>query len=349
MSRFLSDNVSGAHPEIVQALLEANEQNSAPYGDDPYSDALDQIFSEFFGTPVSVIPCLSGTAANALAISLVAGATQSVYVHQDSHIYQDECNAPEFYSCARLIPFTDVDSIGSAKLTQEMFKAIEGRKGDRHSVQAAAISIAQINELGELYQPDEIRALADYAHGQGLKLHMDGARFANAVAALDCHPADISWRSGVDILSFGATKNGCFGAEAVVLFNPQQKQEAKYRAKRAGQLVSKMRFVSAQLLAYIKNDLWIRNARVANLAAEKLAKQLSQFTDIKAETPKANMLYVTLPAFMTTVLNKAELSGYFEEVENNLYSMRLCTSWDTRDEDIEVFIKTLQAAVLDNN
>ncbi|MGB1239392.1 MAG: threonine aldolase family protein, partial [Pseudomonadales bacterium] len=307
MCRFLSDNTSGAHPNIVSALLAANEQSAAPYGDDSYSNALDRAFSQIFDTSVCVIPCLSGTAANALAISLIAGPTQSVYVHQDAHIYQDECNAPEFYSGARLIPFKDGDCAKSAKLTPEMFKQAELRRGDRHSVQAAAVSIAQINELGEIYQPDEVRALANYAHDHGLKLHMDGARFANAVAALNCHPADISWRAGVDILSFGATKNGCFGAEAVVLFNPEKQQEARYRAKRAGQLVSKMRFIATQLLAYIKDDLWVVNARAANQAAAQLAEQLNRFEHVETKTSGANMIFATLPAYMTAALSQVAL------------------------------------------
>lgn len=334
MASFLSDNVSGAHPKVVEALLAANDDDHRPYGDDHWSRRLDEAFTELFGRSVAVVPCMTGTAANALALSLLAGPIDSIAAHAGSHVYNDECNGPEFFSGSRLIPIQGPDG----KLTPQDLATFPVAKGDRHRPQPAAISLAQATETGSVYSRDGLMAIGDFAKAHGLRIHQDGARFANAVAALDLRPSDLTWKAGVDVLSFGATKNGCIMAEAVVLFDPALASEARYRAKRAGQLASKMRFVSAQLLAYIADGLWLANARHANAMARGLAETLAAHPAVQvAKPPQANMVFATMPSELIVRLESAGLAGYHSHG-----TMRLCTSWKTQAADLERIAQALQ-------
>lgn len=327
MSAFLSDNTAGAHPRIARAVMDANAGHAPPYGDDAETARLDRAFSQLFEREVAVIPCTSGTAANALALSLMLDPTEAVCLHAGSHVYGDECNAPEFFSGgARLHP---VEGAGG-KLTPDEVRPALARRGDLHAAQPAALSIAQPTETGAVYSLAELRALGRLAAEERLTFHMDGARFGNAVAALGCSPAEATWKAGVDVLSFGATKNGCFAAEAVVLFDPELAARARFRAKRAGQVLSKMRFLSAQLLAYVEDGLWLDSAKRANASAQALADVLEARGVAVPERPDANILFAHVTPEQATRLGAAGLAGYEEEG-----IMRLCTSWATTEDQIE--------------
>ena len=250
--KFASDNVAGACPEVLDALMKANEGDSAPYGNDDYSKVLQEKFSEIFEKEVIVYPTASGTAANALALSTMTPVFGNIYCHKLAHINTDECGAPEFYTGgAKLIPLTGING----KITpEELEKNISGT-GIVHHTQPSSVSVTQVCETGEVYELDEIKKITDVAHKHKLNMHMDGARFANALVALNCTPAEMTWKSGIDVLSFGATKNGCIAAEAIIFFKPELVGNISCLMKRAGHLLSKMRFVSAQLDAYISNDV----------------------------------------------------------------------------------------------
>ena len=338
VNHFISDNVTGAHPAIMDAVATCNEGLAPSYGNDDHTRALNEAFSTLFETEVAVVPCTTGTAANALSLSLIAGPINAICAHEQSHIYQDECNAPEFFTGgARVSPIGGADG----KLDPEALRASLSRKGDYHAAQPSAVTISQVTERGTVYSLQEIAELAAFSHANELKLHMDGARFSNAVASLNCSPAEMTWKAGVDILSFGATKNGCMAAEAIILFDTELEEEARYRAKRCGQLVSKMRFVSAQLVAFLDNDLWLKNARVANAAATQLAEGLSEseFVELPCH-PQANMLFAKIEDTAIAMLKDAGLDGYIDAQG----LMRLCTSWRTTDLTIQAFLDCLPAA-----
>ena len=269
--KFASDNVAGACPEVLEALLKANEGDSAPYGNDDYSKSLQKKFSEIFEKEVIVYPIASGTAANALALATMTPVFGNIYCHKLAHINTDECGAPEFYTGgAKLIPLVGVDGkITSGELEQNISGV-----GIVHHTQPSSVSITQVCETGEVYELDEIKEITKVAHNHNLNMHMDGARFANALVSLNCTPAEMTWKSGIDVLSFGATKNGCIAAEAIIFFKPELVGNLSFLMKRAGHLLSKMRFVSAQLEAYISNNVWLDNAKNANEMGKKLSEGL---------------------------------------------------------------------------
>jgi len=335
MVAFVSDNVSAIHPKIFQAIADQNSAYRMPYGNDDLSKSLVAEFSNLFDTEVAVLACSSGTAANALALSLMAGPINSVCVHRNSHVYVDECNAPEFYTGgARLLPLDGAD----CKIDLAALELAATQIGEAHSPQPCAISLTQTTEVGSVYSIDEVNEITSFAKRHGLKTHMDGARFANAVAALDCHPADITWRAGIDALSFGATKNGAMAAEAVILFDQALCKEAAHRHKRAGQLLSKQRFLSAQLAAYIKDELWLDNARHANQQMTKLVHMLSSIESIELpENVHSNMIFAKFTEQQNQQLSDAGLAGYI--FPNG--QMRLCCSWATRDEELHAFVDCL--------
>jgi threonine aldolase len=338
VNNFISDNVAGAHPDILDALAACNEGLAPSYGNDDHTRALNEAFSTLFETDVVVVPCTTGTAANALSLSLIAGPINAICAHEQSHVYQDECNAPEFFTGgARLSPIGGADG----KLDLDALRASLSRKGDYHAAQPSAVTFSQVTERGTVYSLQEIAELSEFSHANELKLHMDGARFSNAVASLNCSPAEMTWKAGVDLLSFGATKNGCMAAEAIILFNTDLEEEARYRAKRCGQLLSKMRFVTAQLLAFLDNDLWLKNALLANAAAAKLAEGLSESEHAEiANHPQANMLYAKIEDAKIAMLEEAGLAGYVDATG----WMRLCTSWRTTDSEIQAFLECLRTA-----
>jgi threonine aldolase len=273
-----------------------------------------------------------------LALSLMVEPINSICVHESSHIFLDESTAPELFTGgARLSPLGGADSkIDLASLQQAM-----GTIGAMHSAQPGALSLTQSTETGSVYSIDELTQLTKTAKDKGLRTHMDGARFANAVAALDCSPAELTWKAGIDALSFGATKNGAMAAEAVILFKPNLFKSAPYKQKRSGQLLSKQRFLAAQLLAYLKDDLWLVNARTANQKTQNLATGLTNIDGvILPEQITTNMMFVKFTDAQVQRLQKHDLAGYV--YANG--SMRLCCSWASEESDIAKFIDCVSSA-----
>jgi threonine aldolase len=267
--RFFSDNAAPVCPQVLQAMVDANVLDTA-YDGDGWSKRLDGAFSDLFGTAVRALWVPSGTSANALALAALCPPHGSVVCHRDAHIQNDECGAPEFYTHGAKLVL--VEGPG-AKLTPEALEAtLAGIRDDVHQVQPHAISITNATEYGLVYTPDEVAAIGALAKRRGLGLHMDGARFANAVAHLGCDPGEVTWRAGVDVLSFGFVKNGGMSAEALVFFKPGLAEATLYRRKRAGLLLSKGRYLAAQILAMLDGDLWLANARAANSGARLLGE-----------------------------------------------------------------------------
>ena len=335
--KFASDNVAGACPEVLDAIIKANDGDSTPYGNDQISTELQDKFSEIFEKEVIVFPTASGTAANALALSTMTPSFGNIYCHKMSHINTDECGAPEFYTGGgKLVTLQGV----KGKITaEELDEAITG-KGIVHHTQPSSVSITQVCETGEVYQLDEIKKISDVAHNHNLNMHMDGARFANALVSLDATPAEMTWKSGIDVLSFGATKNGCLAAEAIIFFKKDLVGNVAFLMKRAVHLLSKMRFVSAQLDAYISNDVWIKNAKHANKMGKRLSEGLNTHSDINLSFPtEANEIFATFPKNKIDHLNS---EGYtINEDEWDGKAVRLVTAWNTNDDDVDEFLNIL--------
>ena len=336
--KFASDNVAGACPEVLDAVIKANEGDSTPYGNDQISTELQDKFSEIFEKEVIVFPTASGTAANALALSTMTPSFGNIYCHKLSHINTDECGAPEFYTGGgKLVTLQGV----KGKITaNELDESITGA-GIVHHTQPSSVSITQVCETGEVYQLDEIKKISDVTHKHNLNMHMDGARFANALVSLDCSPAEMTWKSGIDVLSFGATKNGCIAAEAIIFFKKDLVGNVAFLMKRAGHLLSKMRFVSAQLDAYITNDVWLKNARRANDMGKRLSEGLNNYSDINLSYPtEANEVFATFPRNKIEHLNS---EGYtINEDEWDGKAVRLVAAWNTKDNDVDEFLEILK-------
>jgi len=292
-ANFRSDNETPIAPAIMDAIIEANHGTAWGYAEDDWSEKLDQAFSELFRTDAIVLPVATGTVANSIALATVTPPWGSVYCHAGAHIQNDECGAPEFFGNGlRLVP---VDGEFGKLNPEALAKAVHASEGHGvHSYIPSALSITQATEGGTVYSVDEVRALCDYARTKDLKTHMDGARFGNAIASLGCHPAEVTVEAGIDMLSFGASKNGCMAAEALVIFNhPEWRETAERLRKRSGHLLSKMRYVSAQLLAYIENDRWLDMAGHANQLAAKFAAAVENHADASLENPvHANEVFV---------------------------------------------------------
>jgi threonine aldolase len=292
-TNFRSDNEAPVAAPVWDALERSNHGPAHAYAADDWSRRLDSAFSDLFGTAVVVLPVATGTVANAIALAASSPPWGAVFCHRMAHVYCDESGAPEFFGNGlRLVPVDGPDGkIGEDGLTA----AIHGAEGHGvHSYAPAALTLTQSTEAGSVYQPEEIRSLCEIARGNGMRTHLDGARFANAVAHLDCHPGDISWRAGIQMLSFGASKNGCMAAEALVFFDCQELLDTAERLrKRSGHLLSKMRYVSAQLLAYIEGGLWLKLAAHANRQAADFAAAVQRPPDAELEFPvQANEVFV---------------------------------------------------------
>ena len=338
MTKFMSDNVTSACPEVMEGLIAANSGDAVSYGDDEWSIKLQKKLAELFETDVLVFPTTSGTASNALALSALTPPYGKIYCHALSHINTDECGAPEFFTGgAKLIPLTGDNGKFNANTLAD---AISGA-GQVHSAQPACVTLTQACETGTVYSLDEISSIAETAHEHGMKVHMDGARFANALVNLDISPAEMTWKSGVDVLSFGGTKNGCLAAEAIIFFKKEMAETFPFLHKRAGQLLSKMRFVSAQLYAYVSNDVWLRNARHANQMATELSQALSQVPHIKLAFPtQSNEIFAYMSKDM---INRLAEAGYIvSEVElDSTAPPRLVTAWNTDPADIDRLLNVL--------
>lgn len=336
---FLSDNAYGAAPEILAALAQANSGSASPYGEDEITARVQRRFREIFERDVVVFPVMTGTAANALALATVSPPYGAIFCHEHSHIAVDECGAPEFYSGgAKLVHISGAH----AKLTPDAVRrALAWYRGGVHSPKPSAISITQATERGTVYTSGEIMALAELARREGMALHMDGARFANALVHLGCTPADITWKAGVDVLSFGATKNGALCAEAAIFFDPARARDFEYRRKRAGHLLSKMWFLSAQLEAHLAEDRWLRQARTANALARLMADGLSGIPAVRiAEPVEANEVFVEMPDLLVRRLRAAGARFYeWERTQGGSNLIRLVLSFLALEEDVTQFLR----------
>lgn len=338
---FCSDNTTGVSPEIMAAIASANSGTVMSYGDDEYTQRLQVKFSELFETSVTVFPVATGSAANALALTVMTPPYGAIYCHGESHINLDECGAPEFFTGgAKLVTLTG----NHAKIEAETLgKTIEkAGAGVVHHVQPAAVSITQATEAGTIYNPGEISQISEVVRRHNLHLHMDGSRFANAVASLGCSPADLTWRAGVDILSFGATKNGAMAAEAVVFFNQKLANTFPFYRKRSGHLFSKMRFLSAQLEAYITDDLWLKNAAHANQMTAKLAAGLASIEGVNFCHPiEANEIFVQLPESVITAVLAEGFLFYRWDSETGC-TVRLVTAFNTQESDVMALVESVK-------
>ena len=293
-ANFRSDNETPVAPAIMQAMVEANQGTAWAYADDDWSRRLNQVFSDLFRTDAIVLPVSTGTVANSIALATVTPPWGSVFCHSGAHIYGDECGAPEFFGDGlRLVPVEGNNGKLEASTIEKAVRANEGH--GVHSYKPSALSLTQATEAGTIYSIDEVRALCDSAHALGMKTHMDGARFGNAIASLGCHPAEVTVEAGIDMLSFGASKNGCMAAEALVFFNHSELYETAERLrKRSGHLLSKMRYVSAQLLAYVEGDRWLDMAGHANGQAAKFAEVVEAHPEALLEYPvQANEVFLS--------------------------------------------------------
>jgi len=335
---FASDNVTGACPEVMDAVVAANSGIATSYGDDEWSSRLQTKLSEIFETDVEVFLAVSGTASNALALSSLAPVFGKIYCHELSHINTDECGAPELFTGgAKLIPMRS--SNGRIK-ANELAETIRG-SGNVHVTQPSVVSITQSCETGTVYQLDEIKAISKIARKHKMSVHMDGARFANALASLDVSPAEMTWKSGVDVLTLGGTKNGCLAAEAIIFFKPDMVGNFPYLHKRSGQLLSKMRFISSQLEAYVTDDLWIRNAQHSNSMAKILSEGLNAFSNIELAYPtQSNEVFVYLPRELIDYLNNAGYDINEEELDGK--AVRFVTAWNSELKDVDRLLEVIK-------
>lgn len=337
---FCSDNVTGVAPEIMQALAEANHSTAWPYGNDDWTRRVEAQLAEIFERKVTAFPVATGTGSNSLALATMAPPYSAVLAHEAAHVMVDECGAPEFYTGgAKLIPVAGAHGKMSAEGVAAALA--KWRSTDPHQVPLAAISLTNATESGTVYRPDEVKAIADLARAEGLRVHMDGARFANAMAFLGVPAKAVTWQAGVDALSFGATKGGAMAAECVVFFDDTLAQSFAYRRMRGGHLVSKMRFVSAQLNAFFADGLWLKLARHANAMAQRLAQGLTRIPGARLVHPvEANELFVVLPPAVIAGLREAGAEFYDWAGEPNL--IRLVTAWETEPAKVERFLKIAQ-------
>jgi threonine aldolase len=332
--RFFSDNAAPACPEVMAALAAANRLDTA-YDGDAWSQRLDGAFSDLFGTEVAALWVATGTAANALALAALCPPHGSIVCHRDAHIQNDECGAPEFYTHgAKLV----LAKGRGAKVTPEtVTAALATIRDDVHQSQPHVLSITNATEYGLVYTAEEVAALGALCRERGLSFHMDGARFANAVARTGAAPGELSWRAGVDALSFGFTKNGGMGADLLVFFKPELKAASLFRRKRAGHLLSKGRFLAAQILAMIEDDLWLRNARAANAACAALAEAAGP--DRLLLPVEANELFLRVtPAEAQRLRDQG-----FDFYDWGPGEARLVTSWDTDPAGIERLAAAIRA------
>ena len=335
---FCSDNATGIAPEILDAIAAANEGGVRGYGDDSLTEAVSGKIADLFETDARVFFVATGTAANALALSVMTPAYGGVICHREAHIEVDECGAPELYTGgAKLVLLDGAD--GKIDI-DALHRSLAGLSPDVHHVQPRAVSISQLTETGAAYSRDEIAAITDSAHRSGLLVHMDGARFANALVATGCTPAEMSWKAGIDVLSFGASKNGAMAAEAVVIFNPDIGADFAYRRKRGGHLFSKMRFLAAQFAAYLDDDLWLRNARHANAAARRLHDGLKDIDGVSFLHPvNGNMMFVAMPEPMIAGLRADGFDFYdWPHAGPKSGAIRLVTAFNTRTQDVDALV-----------
>lgn len=336
---FASDNNAGIHPEIIKAIASANEGHVVGYGADEYTESAVKKFRQHFGDDASPFVVFNGTGANVLSLQALTKSYNAVICAASAHIYTDECGAPEKFTGCKLIPLETVDG----KLTVEMVQHAYHGIGDEHHVQPKVISITQATEMGTVYQPSEIRALADFTHKHEMYLHLDGARIANAAASLGQTLRQATRDLGVDVLSFGGTKNGIMGGEAVVFFRPELAANFLFLRKQAMQLASKMRFVSVQLRTLLDNDLWLKNAQHSNRMAKLLEQEIRSIPQVKiVYKVEANGVFVQIPH---DAIAKLQDRYFFYVWNEELSVVRWMCSFDTTEDDVREFARFVHETV----
>lgn len=345
---FASDNSGPAAPEVMQALLQCNEGYQSSYGADDAMARVTALIRETFEAPDAVVYLVAtGTAANALALATIADPWHAIYCHRTSHIEEDECNAPEFYTGGAKLRLLDG---ANAKIDPESLRSAlqAGTDSFVHWPQRGALSLTNVTERGAVYSPTEISALTTLAKGFSLPCHLDGARFANAVVAAGCTPAEMTWKAGIDVLSFGGTKNGCAGVEAVVFFDPSKAWEFELRRKRGGHLFSKHRYLSAQMEAYLADNLWLKLARQSNAAADQLRSGLKACGAELLFGQDANMVYASFSRAQHRNAMNAGAKYYFldenaglDGPDDEMMGCRIVTNWSTTQDDVQSFLKLL--------
>ncbi len=335
---FASDNHAGVHPAVLAAVVAANEGHAAAYGGDPWTVRSLQRFREHFGAYAQAFPVFNGTAANVLCLEALTQPWQAVVCARTAHLHVDECGAPERAGRKLLVVDTP-----DGRLTPELVEPLLVRIGDEHVVQPRVISITQSTELGTVYSPEAVATLAGWAHAHGMLLHVDGARLANAAASLGVPLRALTTDAGVDALSFGGTKNGAMGAEAVVLLRDELADGFRYRRKQAMQLGSKMRYLSAQLEALLTDDLWRHNAEHANAMARRLAAGVRDVAGVRITQPvEANVVFAILDPAVTERLQQ---DWPFYVWDEGTGEVRWMAAWDTTPEDVDAFAAAVRAAL----
>jgi len=333
---FGSDNHSGVHADILQAILECNKGYAIAYGDDDYTHRVHDLFKQQFGNKCVPFLVYNGTAANILGLKAVTDSYHAIYCPETAHLHVHECGGPEHYLGCKLIALPTSDG----KLTRDMVKHAMFGVNDPHIAQPRVISVTQPTELGTLYTVKELRELADFAHTNDMIMHMDGARLGNAAAALKTGFKEITADAGIDVLSFGGTKNGMMCGESVIFFNHTYARQFQFIRKQGMQLASKMRYLAVQFEAYFHNELWRKNAEHANTMATLLASELEKIPGITiTQTVEANAVFVILPP---DLLKKIRTRYYFHVFNEQLSEARLMCSFSMTEEDIMAFIQTLQ-------
>jgi threonine aldolase len=336
MRYFKSDNTAAVSREILTAISACNSGAALAYGADRWSDTLNAVFAEFFGTPVRVFAVSSGTAANSLALATLCPPWGTVLTHSEAHIERDECGAPEFFTGGAKLSL--VGGAGAKILPADLIARLAWFEPHVHGVQPRVLSITQATERGAIYTPQEISALAKIAHDQNMAVHMDGARFANALVALNVSAGDLTWKAGVDVLSFGVIKNGGMNAEAVAFFDPARVADFEFRRKRAGQLLCKGRYAAVQLLAYLQTGLWKRNAERANRLAARIAAAAPQ---LLSEPFATNQVFMKLGEARIAALSRE--FGFYPWGPAGSGEARFVCSWDTPEEDVDALCAALEA------
>lgn len=336
MRSFGSDNHSGVHPDIMKALLAANSQHQIAYGDDDYTQQMKALVKEHFGEQAEPYLVFNGTGANVVSLRACLQPFHSIICAETAHIAVDECGAPEFmtHAALRTIPTPD------GKLTPERIAPLLINFGFEHHSQPKVVYISECTELGTVYTPEEIKAIADFIHGYGMYLHLDGARIANAAVTLKKSFKELTVDCGVDIMSFGATKNGLMMGEMVIAFRPELAENLKYLRKQSAQLYSKMRYAACQFMPYLQQDIWRHNAENANQMAQLLRSRIEEagYRDFTQKT-EANILLFRLS---TDKIDKLLQQTFFYVWNENTGEIRLVTSWDTTQEDVDHFIACLR-------
>ncbi len=347
---FASDNWAGAHPAINERLAKESTRFAAAYGTSELDQAIEQRFNEVFEREVAVFFVATGTAANSLSLASVAKTGGVVFCHSEAHVIEDECGAPDFFSGMRMVP---VEGPNGKMLTANLVERIARYPQDAvHHGRAAAVTMTQATEAGTIYTLDEIEEIAKIAKANGLPLHMDGARFANALMALGTTPAEMTWKRGVDVLSFGGTKNGCWCAEAIVFFDPGLAKDFAFLRKRTAQLFSKSRFIAAQFEAYLKDDLWLGLAGHANTMADRLRAGFGSLNSARLAWPThANEVFAILPKASAKAAEEKGAKFYDwleprdmpETVGTDEMLIRMVTSFATTEEDVDQFLSICKA------